>query len=95
MIEWVFNVLQNVAVSLGISQPGPGSGQTRAPAADVGGTTATDAHCRCGGAEPPPSQTPTWAAVVALVGPLSLRRRPLPRRRGRIAAADDDEAKVL
>ncbi len=32
-IARVFNVLQNVAVPLGIRQPGPGSGQTRAPAA--------------------------------------------------------------
>ena len=63
-------------------------------AADVGGTTATDAHCSGGGAEPPPPQTPTCAAVV---GSRSLRRRPLPRRRGRTAADDDedDEAKVL
>ncbi len=65
-------------------------------AAYVGGTAATDrdAHCSGGGAEPPPPQTPTWAAVV---GSRSLRRRPLPRRRGRTAADDDEdyEAKVL
>ena len=62
-------------------------------AAYVGGT-ATDAHCSGGGAEPPPPQTPTWAEVV---GSRGLRRRPLPRRRGRTAADDDedDEAKVL
>ena len=63
-------------------------------AAYVGGTAATDAHCSGGGAEPPPPQTPTWAAVM---GSRSLCRRPLPRRRGRTAADDDedDEAKVL
>ncbi len=61
-------------------------------AADVGGTAATDAHCSGGGAEPPPQQTPTWAAVV---GSRNLRRRPLPRLRGRTAVDDDDEAKVL
>ncbi len=63
-------------------------------AADVGGTAATDAHCSGVGAEPPPPQALTWAAVV---GSRSLRRRPLPRRRGRTAADDDDddEAKVL
>jgi hypothetical protein len=57
-------------------------------AADVDGTAATAAHCRGGGAEPLPSQTPTWAAVV---GSCSLHRRPLPRRHGCTAAAADDD----
>jgi hypothetical protein len=61
-------------------------------AADVGGTAATDAHCSGGGAELPPPQTPTWAVVV---GSHSLRRRPLPLRRGRTADDNDDEAKIL
>jgi hypothetical protein len=44
----------------------------------VGGTADTDAHCSSGRAEPPPPQTPTWAAAV---GSRSLRRRPLPQQR--------------
>ncbi len=54
----------------------------------VGGTAATDANCSDCGAEPPLPQTATWAAVV---GSRSLRRRPLPRRRGRTTADDDDD----
>ncbi len=51
--------------------------------------TAPARPARAGGAA-----KPTWAAVV---GSRGLRRRPLPRRRGRTAADDDedDEVKVL
>jgi hypothetical protein len=67
---------------------GGGGPRRQSRAAYVGGTAATDAHCSGGGAEPPPPQSPIWAAMV---GSLSLRRRPLPRRRGRTAADDDDD----